>query len=118
MDIETDKTAVEDLPCEKDVQIKTIIIEKIDNITCLIESVLLIIWGVTSPLWGWAFLSDSVRYRLKAILWIVIPLIAIIYIILSSNFLNKHKLFQLIAAWISFLALYTCAVIFIVLCVV
>lgn len=115
MDVETDKTAVEDLPCEKDAQIKTIIIEKIDSITCFIESVLLIIWGVTFPLWGWAFLSDDVGEMLKAFLWIVIPLIAIIYIILSSNFLNKNKSFQLIAAWIGFLALYTCIVIFIVL---
>lgn len=119
MDIEDDKTAIEDAvpQTEKDAYSVDELIEKLDDITCLVELALLIIMGVTFPFWLGAFLSDDVSEGIKAFLWIVIPLIVIIYIILSSNFLNKHKLFQLIAAWIGFLALYTCIVIFIVLCV-
>ena len=114
MDIEDDKTAVEGeaLQSEKKSYSVDKLIEKLDIITCGIEFALLVILVLTPPLWLMALISDNVDAIYKILLGIVGLLILLIGVILFTDSLEKHKLFQLIASWVGFLAIYTCVIIF------
>ena len=115
MDIEDDKTAVEDetLQSEKKSYSVDTLIEKIDIITRGIALALVAILFLAQPLWLMALISDDVDEIYKILVGIVCSLILLISVILShKGSIQKPKLFPLIASWVGFLAIYTCVVIY------